>query len=77
MKIPIFHFIPLIVILNLNVANAQLILPRCVLACESGPDADVVAAIRVDRSLAEVAALLLPLEGTSWVSLTNTLRLWG
>ena len=73
MKIPIFHFIPLNVILNLNVANAQLILPRCVLACESGPDADVVAAIRVDRSsLADVAALLLPLEGTSWVSLTNT-----
>ena len=50
---------------------------QCNLACESGPDADVVAAIRVDRSLAEVAALLLPLEGTSWVSLTNTLRLWG
>ena len=59
------------------VANAQLMPSQCNLACESGPDADVVAAIRVDRSLAEVAALLLPLEGTSWVSLTNTLRLWG
>ena len=50
---------------------------QCDLACESGPDPDVVASIRVDRSLAEVAALLLPLEGTSWVSLTNTFRLWG
>ena len=53
--------------------NCYVMSPRCVLACESGPDADVVAGIRVERSsLADVAALLLPLEGTSWVSLTNT-----
>ena len=56
--------------------NVQPMPSQCALACESGPDPDVFAAIRVDRSLADVAALLLPLEGTSWVSLTNTFGLW-